>query len=260
MDSVNLLYYKHIGGNKYGNFGDELSPVVVNYVMDSHKYKLTQNLINQKQNLVAVGSYIHMAPNQSYIWGSGVRTHDNIERGKYPHDLNVSAVRGPLTRDFLNARGIMCPEIYGDPALLMPEIYHPTQVITLSNKIGVVPHITNYKYYLTLDPNKYCLINPTDSYMSVIDQIISCKYIISSSLHGLILSDAYNKPSVWLNEYPLAEGDFKFKDYFLSQNRCLDQIKIVSGSKADQIINLKYNSIDLTQLKNAFPFKSSFKS
>ena len=55
-----------------------------------------------------------------------------------------------------------------------------------------------------------------DKWEHVVIYIISCKYILSSSLHGLIISDAYNIPNIWLDEYKLNEGDFKFKDYFLS--------------------------------------------
>ena len=47
------------------------------------------------------------------------------------------------------------------------------------------------------------------------------KAIVSSSLHGLICSDAYNIPNLWLDEYKLIEGDFKFKDYFVSQKEIM---------------------------------------
>ena len=70
-------------------------------------------------------------------------------------------------------------------------------------------------------------------------------------MHGLICSDAYNKPNLWLNEYPLNEGDFKFKDYFLSQNRdylCISRLEDYDESK----LYTKGNIIDLVKLKNAF--------
>jgi pyruvyltransferase len=70
---------------------------------------------------MVIGSIIGWMTNKdSIIWGSGVREPDNplpaIPR-------KVLAVRGPLTRKYLISQGVECPEIYGDPALLLPKIY-----------------------------------------------------------------------------------------------------------------------------------------
>ena len=44
--------------------------------------------------------------------------------------------------------------------------------------------------------------------------------IVSSSLHGLIVSDAYKIPNVWIQFYNNIRGDnTKFYDYFKSVNR-----------------------------------------
>ena len=51
----------------------------------------------------------------------------------------------------------------------------------------------------TLNKSDYIFIDPLGLHMEVLKKIISCKYIISNSLHGLIISDAYNVPNVWLN-------------------------------------------------------------
>lgn len=50
----------------------------------------------------------------------------------------------------------------------------------------------------------------------MIDQIVSSELCISSSLHGLIIAQAYGVPWVWLNlvEQPLDGHDFKFEDFF----------------------------------------------
>ena len=56
---------------------------------------------------------------------------------------------------------------------------------------------------------------PTNPWENVIDSIVSCKAVVSSSLHGLICSDAYSIPNLWLDEFKLQKGDFKFKDYFV---------------------------------------------
>ena len=106
-----------------------------------------------------------------------------------------------------------------------------------------------------IDTSKYYLINPTDKWQSVINDICSCKAIISSSLHGLICSDAYNIPNLWLDEYKLAEGDFKFKDYFASQNRNYVKINNLNIINND-LFYKEGNKIDLKKLINSFPFKN----
>ena len=56
------------------------------------------------------------------IWGAGV-IDDKANLPAKP--LKVLAVRGPLSRKYLLKKGIECPEIYGDPAMLMKYIYKP---------------------------------------------------------------------------------------------------------------------------------------
>ena len=58
----------------------------------------------------------------------------------------------------------------------------------------------------------------SDNYKSVIDQIVSCEYVISSSLHGIILAESYNVPAIYFNGKP-GRQQFKFKDYYLGTGR-----------------------------------------
>lgn len=250
--TVNLIYFKDKSIN--GNFGDEISLFITSQLINKDKYELVCNKDNLDLNLICIGSYIHCAKNDSFIFGSGVRTENNIEKGHNYNNLIIHAVRGPLTKKFLEKKKIYVPQIYGDPALLLSKFYKPVLIDELKNKIGIVPHKSNYnKYKNNIDTSKYYLINPTDKWKNVINYIYSCKAIISSSLHGLICADAYNIPNLWLDEFKLAEGDFKFKDYFLSQNR--EYIKI--NSLKDYHKSKLYiggNTIDLIKLQNQFPF------
>lgn len=254
MKKINLIYFKDKSVN--GNFGDELSNVITTELINKEKYELVYNEQNTLLNLVCIGSYIHCAKNNSYIFGSGVRTSNNIENGHKYDKLNICSVRGPLTRDFLvNVKKQDVPEIYGDPALLLPKFYKPVLIDKLKDKIGILPHKTNYsKYINNIDTTKYYLINPTDKWQNVINYIYSCKSIVSSSLHGLICSDSYNIPNLWLDEYKLAEGDFKFKDYFASQKR--DYVKIKNLNEYDSsLLYRSGNKIDIDKLLKTFPFK-----
>lgn len=246
---INLIYFKDSIG--YGNFGDELS-VFVTQKITGIGHSLFYNNESCGTNLMVIGSYLHMAKEGTFIYGSGVRSDPPIENGHGYRDLKVCAVRGPITRDFLLHRGIGCPEIYGDPALLMPLFYSPRLLPGLRDKIAVVPHKSQYGLYSHLGDD-YVLVNPTGKWRDVIDTICSCRSVISSSLHGLICSDAYGMPNVWLYEHEMVGGDLKFKDYLLSQGRPLERIEKI-GESFDSWYN-GGNMINMEKLLEAYPFR-----
>ena len=57
------------------------------------------------------------------IWGSGM--HDVEDRPVSCRNVRIHSVRGPLSRARWLELGVACPEVYGDPALLMPLLYPP---------------------------------------------------------------------------------------------------------------------------------------
>lgn len=132
--SMNLLCNKVF----HSNIGDDINYYLIKEL--SHKRILNYwdffNL-REQPNFMVIGSIIGWMTNKdSIIWGSGVREPDNplpaIPR-------KVLAVRGPLTRKYLISQGVECPEIYGDPALLLPKIY-PLPFVNKKYLIGVILH------------------------------------------------------------------------------------------------------------------------
>lgn len=249
MHSFNLIMYKE---PKRTNFGDELSPLILNFLIK--KYKIDISFIlnsNSKFNVCFIGSLIgwsNMNYNNLYILGSGIRTdNDKIKKNK---NMKIFSIRGPLSKIYLEKYGYSVPNIFGDPALLISRFYTPKKIEKCKDKIGVVGHLTNYHKYNNLSA-KFILINPTWLWSKVIDYITSCKLILSSSLHGLIVADAYNIPNIWLNQYPLNEGIFKFKDYFKSQNRELISINDINTYNSGKP-HTNGNIIDLDKIEKAF--------
>lgn len=57
-----------------------------------------------------------------------------------------------------------------------------------------------------------------------IDEVCECETILSSSLHGCIVADAYNIPNLWtkFTDYRAEDNGFKFRDYYLSTNRIIN--------------------------------------
>ena len=253
-EKINLIYFEE--KIEHGNFGDEISKFVVEKLINKNKYDLVFNQKNINKNIIAVGSFLHSAKNNYYIYGTGLRTNPPIEGPQSYTHLNISACRGPKTYDFLkNTKKQKCPDVFGDPALLLKELYTPKKIEHLTNKIGIVPHKSNYKHYKNLNLlSNYHIINPRDLWSNVVNQIYSCKTIISSSLHGLIISDTYSKPNIMLYEIKLNEGTFKFTDYYESQKRPFIYINNINEYD-EKLLYCQGNKIDLKTLKNAFPFK-----
>jgi pyruvyltransferase len=158
-------------------------------------------------NYMAVGSVLEFADKNTIVWGSGL-----IEDKKINKPKQVLAVRGPLTRQALIKQGIDCPEIYGDPALLLPRYYQPK--VEKKFKKGIIPHWEDVDFVKA--EKDEVIIYPHTPMYEYIDLICSCEKIESSSLHGLIVADAYGVPCkrIKINKEQL---DFKFDDYELSK-------------------------------------------
>jgi pyruvyltransferase len=66
-------------------------------------------------------------------------------------------------------------------------------------------------------PEDVCVINPLSPIEEVIDLVLQSERIVSSSLHGLIVADAYGIPSRWIKISDRILGDgTKYMDYYSS--------------------------------------------
>jgi pyruvyltransferase len=198
------------------NFGDMLAPLVFNGL----KIPFEKARRNDTGKLLAIGSIIYAARPNDVLWGTGtMRDRDFIA----PAGLKVLAVRGPMTREKI--KSCVVPEVYGDPAIFMPDIYRPKKLGR--HLVGMVPH------YMDLADarlkGKY-VIDVRQDPLKTIDEICACDLIVSSSLHGIIVAEAYGIPAIWVKlSDKLIGGDFKFNDYFLGSGRPKQKPCTVSG-------------------------------
>lgn len=196
------------------NWGDELN---FNFLSKLFNKDVVLYDGNCRANYTCIGSIItdNYINNYTIIWGAGIQNSNYVLKNK---PKKVCAVRGPLTREFLLKNNIDCPEVYGDPALLLPSVYKPK--IEKKYKIGIIPHwqtgllddynISSNKHILIIDMHNY------NNWTDVIDEILSCDYIVSESLHGLIIAEAYGIPNLWIDIKLNNMYDIKFHDFFLS--------------------------------------------
>ena len=91
-----------------------------------------------------------------------------------------------------------------------------------------------------------------------IDEVLSCNMILSTSLHGIIIGDAYEIPSYRISlSDKLIGGDFKFNDYYSSVKR-KEQNIIVGDKSIGEILkdtDIYDIDIDLDLLYRECPFR-----
>ena len=110
--------------------------------------------------------------------------------------------------------GIPCPEVYGDPAVLMP-LFYRGQGVRASREYVVIPHYSKLENYKGV-PNVLGAF--TKDYLKFIDALLEAKLVVSSSLHGIILAEAYGIPAVMLADTPSSDIT-KYKDWYYSTGR-----------------------------------------
>jgi len=241
------------------NFGDILTPFLFEFLGASKVTKIDTQYYSF-ENYLTVGSILSKANSNTIVWGSGFISEESSF--KYGNPKKICAVRGPKTRNKLLKMNIECPEIYGDPALLLPLYYKPNK-LKKKYKLGVIPHyIDKDNKYLELFNREEILIIDIQNkdIFKFIDEVNSCEKIISSSLHGIIVGDAYGIPSLWIELSKKIMGNgFKFLDYFQSVGRKEESpIKINNSTTIDQLLESFYDykiEIDLAILKDSCPFK-----
>lgn len=200
------------------NFGDELGPVLIKKIL---KTKKILNKTDTKR-IFSIGSNLHFSMPGDIIWGSGINGKDRFPYRKIANDFR--AVRGPLTREFLIKKGYTVPEVYGDPAILLADFINFIKLDFCNNKILIIPNYNDFEY-INLQLNNinsnsnYILVHPFTNYYILISMINSCKAVVTSSLHGLICSDVFQKPNSLLLGKNYKEDKFKYLDYSHSINK-----------------------------------------
>lgn len=196
------------------NYGDQLTL----YILKKMAAQLNLNVVfaysePDKADIIGIGSIIQRVPRNfsGYLWSTGSLS--PLHFTTVPASCKCVAVRGPLTAEKIHRSSIVQ---YGDGGLLMPFV-HITPVVQ-TYTLGIIPHYVDHSRLASVFRNRpNCLvINIQNSIDHVTQQIKSCKFIISSSLHGCIVSDAFQVPNVHIivNPNKVVGGEWKFRDYY----------------------------------------------
>lgn len=229
-NQVNIYDYRP---DKYGydmpqglpyNLGDHLGVVISQFLLAQKGIKIDA-YVPKRKHLYTVGSMIFGSDfkgnyQNATVWGSGVISKPTRRIAFFQklsnRKLDIRAVRGPLTKEVLEVFGHNCPEIYGDPAILMPLIYQPK--VEKRYSYSVVLQFFHERKFREEHPNERMVSMNTNNYKVVIDEIVSSNIVYTSSLHGIILAESYNVPVIFFRGLG-KDIDFKYLDYYYSTGR-----------------------------------------
>lgn len=245
------------------NFGDALNlfigeylsgrPVFPSRFVDKKKY-------DNEPFYSVIGSICQQSKSNTIVWGSGFIS-SKYKNSTFVKPHRLVAVRGPLTREVYIHNNIDCPQIYGDPALLLPLIYNPK--VEIEYEYGFIPHYTDMDNEWSLKLKELSNVLTISmmigaNYIECVQKLKSCEKVVVSSLHGLILCHAYGIPvcQVKLSEN-LIGGNFKFDDYLLSVNKPKKKPRDLTKQHVE-IKDLEFDhdliDINLRPLINSCPF------
>ncbi|MGR7996294.1 polysaccharide pyruvyl transferase family protein [Xanthobacter sp. ZOL 2024] len=206
------------------NLGDALSPVMVALLSSlpvahtGHDAKVPR--------MAAVGTIGHMLRNGDVtVWGTGCSPHANPHRAAgEAHEAfqpaantryRVHATRGPVSRALFGEAAAVSPAVFGDPVWLLPQFYQPP--IEKKWDLGVIVHLSELKdkglnapvrreltrYHLPDELLEHVHIIRTrtpisaDSLKARLDEILACRRIVSTSLHGMVFAESYGIPCLY---------------------------------------------------------------
>lgn len=262
----------NIGNKVYKrNFGDDIAYDIVRYLSNDPKKKVLNircilfGKHLKQSNYAIIGSIINsdFCNSKTIIYNAGI-IEEPLNLKYTPRE--ILSVRGPLSRNCLVENNINCPDIFFDSSFLLKQMYQPK--VEKKYKIGLIPHTFEEEFIPLKDLcDKFdsivvISVRKYNNWRDVIDKICECEIILSSSLHGIIVSDVYNVPNKFVKlYYKEIRKQFKFVDYCLSVNRLdkeqldLTNLNDISLDVRNYILKYQHIKVDTNKLLDINPFK-----
>ena len=196
------------------NVGDRLAPVITEWMLKRLGLGLAEPVAHPC-HLLTLGSILGLGIFDAVVWGSGVNTFEHVGRIARQKDwrrLDIRAVRGPLTAQVLREHGYVCPQVYGDPAVLLPLLY---PIVHPARKCGAlrIGHYTR-----KAESGEEWLSVRTGDWRTFLDKLSGAEVVYSSSLHGIILAESYGIPAIFVREGMETEL-MKYYDWYFATGR-----------------------------------------
>jgi hypothetical protein len=200
-----------------GNFGDWLSPLIVSQYTDAKIVLQSPVKPAGKKHLISLGSIGRFIKPNSVVLGTGISSMD-IELNK---KADYISVRGPLTAELLRRSG--GPEVssFGDPGVLLSDIYDFKRGET-NGRVAFVRHFSHTGLPMQLPENfdeiSVMRSRPEDI-ESFVRALIGYDQVVTSAMHVMITCQSYGIPCALVSFEGAEENvhgtGIKYEDYAL---------------------------------------------
>ena len=159
--------------------------------------------------------------NPVILFGTGFISKLNKSEN-YIRNIKILAVRGKLTLQRLLKNGVKTPKsvILADPGILFPFIFNMSQINSTKKiyRLCIIPHYVDKENSLiknNIKVNNSFILDINDNPDKFVKSLLKCERVLSSSLHGLIISDSLGIANMrMIVSSKIKGGDYKFKDYY----------------------------------------------
>lgn len=218
MKPIKLYWWRGDGAHnpRRQNFGDYLSPLMVTLASG----RQVEYAPIEQADMLAIGTILKkerkakrfLLPRKLHIWGSGAGSpEESFSSRHYYH-----AVRGTMTRSCIEGE-VGKHTALGDPGLLVAHYWNDRSRPKKHYPLGVIPHFVDVdtpaiRSLLAIPGAR--LIDVFAPINEILSAVMTCHNIVSSSLHGLIVSDALGVPNRRLIISGNIKSSHKFADYY----------------------------------------------
>ena len=255
--------------NRVKNFGDLLNKDLFKRVFDYEFMPVDNPFMADAMAIGSLFQCFYKHKNMNFdksqikpieVYGTGLWTPPpkNIE---FFRDFDIKTVRGNLTKQYFIEKDLAQNNTpVGDYGILAP--YYFKKQVEKKYDLGVLPHYKDLRspvfFEIFKNNQNSTIINPMNEPDKVIEQILSCEAIVSSSLHGLIIADSFNIPNLWLEDDLKIDFEprFKYMDYYSIYENRTDFVPVRAinfiDKNAEFVINnykVDYNNVKEIQNK-----------
>lgn len=198
-----------------GNYGDWLSPLILQGLLDRPIRFQRPDQINAAPHLMAVGSVGRFAQRSSILAGTGFSRADT----RIAPNATYISLRGPYSAKLVAEAGGPKIDRFGDPAAILPRLI-PLKRHRTNGRVALIRHFAHRNISLRLPENvdeHSVLVSRRSDIEALIGTLLQYDAVLTSAMHIYITCQAYGIPVALITfegfEDAVSGDSLKYRDY-----------------------------------------------